>query len=267
MQFSEDSRYAFAVGRVRSKETALLKRSDYERLVNLTNENEILNNLKTNWPLENPERENLNLNQLFQLAEAENQAFFTTYCLDAQVTELILNPHMLKSSQLTNQLKSLANQFLNLYFQSFIDLENLRSLLRIKNLAQREKQDLTTQKKLLANVLLNGGTIQLMNFFELLASNWQDIIQWSNTTPYQTVVEAGINYLLEKRSFLRFERLANEYKQQILLLSRYCTFGYEPLVAYYLLKESEIRNLRKIAYGIIEQTPKDEIKESIACVL
>ena len=96
---------------------------------------------------------------------------------------------------------------------------------------------------------------------------WEELIHWCTNTPYQSCIEEGVVYLINRQSFLRLERLIQEHKQKILIQTRYATFGYEPLVAYYLLKDMEIRNLRKIYYGIMEKTPVDQIWESVACIL
>lgn len=267
MKFSENPAYGFAIGRVRAKETNLIKRTEYDRIIISANETELLSNIKTFWHIEIPERENQNFDGLLSLAQNENKTFFTKYCLDLPVQQLILDNTIIKTKQLYEHLEKLNNDFLNQYFKTAIDLENIRSFARIKNLAGKEKQDIPTQKKLFTKVFLHYGTINETTLTNLFSENWEATIHWSQNTPYHHAVEAGINFLLEKKSFLRLERMLGEQKLNILLQARYTTFGFEPLVAYYLFMETEIRNLRKIYYGILEKTPLDQIRESVACVL
>ncbi|MBS4015363.1 MAG: V-type ATPase subunit [Candidatus Latescibacteria bacterium] len=267
MKFSENPAYGFAIGRVRAKETYLIKRTEYDRMVNPTSEFELMSNVKNYWHIESAERESQSFDNLLNAAHFENEQFFAKYCIDASVRQLILDDSIIKNQVLNEYLQQLDNEFLNRYFQILIDLENIRSFARIKNLAVKEKQDATTQKKLFNKVFLLNGTITETTLANLFSEPWEALVQWSANTPYHQTVEAGISYLLDQKSFLRFERMIQEQKQHLLLKARYTTFGFEPLVAYYLFKETEIRNLRKIYYAISEKTPLDQIKESVACVL
>ncbi len=267
MKFSENPAYGFAIGRVRSKETMLIKRSEYDRLVSSSSESELISNIKNYWHIESAERDAQNFDNLLNTAHLENEQFFTKYCLDAPVQQLILDNINIKTQSLVKYLEQLNNEFLNQYFQVAINLENIRSFTRIKNLAVKEKQDITTQKKLLSKIFLTNGTINQATLADFFAESWESFVQWSLNKPYRQTIENGINYLVETKSFLRLERLIQEQKQLVLVQARYTTFGFEPLVAYYLFKETEIRNLRKIYYGIMEKTPLDQIKESVACVL
>ena len=275
MKFSEKSDYGFAVGRVRAKESLLIKRNEYERLASVKSEDELVSLLKPIWYLETPEREAKTFENLLTFARDDNTSFFLRYCTDSLVKELFPDITVLKTKQLISYLKNLNNEFLIRYFTVAIDLENIRSFIRVKNLAVREKQELpamrggseTTQKKLFSKNYLNAGSIEQSALSELLPESWDNIIHWSDKTPYKYCIERGINYLLEQKSFIRLERLIEEEKQKILIQARYAVFGYEPLVAYYLFKENEITNLRKIFYGITEYSPISQIRESIACIL
>jgi vacuolar-type H+-ATPase subunit C/Vma6 len=64
-------------------------------------------------------------------------------------------------------------------------------------------------------------------------------------TPYARLVEDGVTGV-RQGSMLRLERLAREHKLTYLHGSRYMTFGYEPLLTYYLFRENEITNLRQL---------------------
>jgi vacuolar-type H+-ATPase subunit C/Vma6 len=267
MKFSENSDYGFVIGRVRAKETFLIKRNEYERLISTRSESELLSNVKAIWCLESTEKETANFDNLLQAAHKENTDFFTKYCLDQSVKQLLLNSTAVKDKAMPDYLENLSNEFLTLYFTVVIDLENIRSFIRIKNLAVKEKQDIATQKKMFSNIFLSNGTIKESALSDLFVETWEELIHWCASTPYQSCIEEGVVYLINRQSFLRLERLIQEYKQKILIQTRYATFGYEPLVAYYLLKDMEIRNLRKIYYGIMEKTLVDQIWESVACIL
>lgn len=264
MRFSDNPKYGFAIGRVRAKETLLLKHSDYDRFIAINNIPELQNQIKTIWQIDISEQENFE--KLLEISAQENFNFFNHYCLDPLLSSLVTTP--LKNYKLIyRSLKTLNNEFLNEYFITASDLENIRNFIRIKNLALREKQDITIQKKHFTDIYLANGSIQLKTLLDLFVEDWNTIIQWSSKTKFQQCIEQGINYLISQKSFVRLERLIEEEKQKVLMKSQFATFGYEPLVAYYFFKENEIKNIRKIFYGITDNNPPEQIKESIACVL
>jgi vacuolar-type H+-ATPase subunit C/Vma6 len=264
IKFSDNPDYGFAIGRVRAKETSLLKRTDYDRIVSLTNPLEIFNQIKGIWQIDISEPENFDT--LLEAGNQDNINFFNRYCLDLQLKKLLTMP-INNYIDIEKSLKILGNDLLNEYFTVAIDLENIRNLVRIKNLADREKQDVSAQKKKFNGVYLKNGSVSKNTMTELFNEDWNDIIQWSAKTRYQNCIEPGLNFLINQQSFIRFEKLIEEEKQKILIKSRFATFGFEPLVAYYLFKENEIKNIRKIYFGISQNAPIAQIKESIACVL
>ena len=68
---------------------------------------------------------------------------------------------------------------------------------------------------------------------------------------------------MEKGSFLRLEKLCEEMKLQFLLQARRMAFGVEPLFGYYQFKLTEIKKLRQVYWGKLNQIPTENIKESI----
>lgn len=263
MRFSEKSDYGFAVGRVRAKENFLIRRNEYERITNLNTEDELLSVVKEIWHLEGSET--ATLEDVLNYQQAENRNLFSKYCKDAVIKELFLDATIIKKIQHAtfNIQNPYWTEFLQEYFTTVIDLENLRNFIRIKNLSGKVKPEMTN----LRNLLVKNGTIAKETLLELLNESWDVIIRWAENTSYRKCVAEGIDYLLTKQSFLRLERLIEEEKQRVLITARYATFGYEPLVAYYLFKDNEIKNLWKIFYGISEKTPSEQIRESVACIL
>lgn len=148
------------------------------------------------------------------------------------------------------------SEFLNKLYQHKIDLENIRTFLRI--MIFKEESGLFSQ------AFIPGGSYKLSYFKELPTESLDAIIERFYFTPYRFVVNDGVQYLLNNYSFLRYERLAAEHLLLFLRRARYFTFGFEPLIGYFLYKENEIRNLGKIYHGIISKANKDQIRESIA---
>ncbi|MDH5185533.1 MAG: V-type ATPase subunit [candidate division WOR-3 bacterium] len=146
--------------------------------------------------------------------------------------------------------------FLHAFYQHRIDLENIRTFLRV--MISKEERNLFNQ------AFIPGGIIKFSYFPELPTDSADAVIERFSFTPYRFVVNDGVQYLMNNKSFQRFERLAAEYLLIFLRRARYFTFGFEPLVGYFLYKENEIINLGKIYQGIMSKANKDQIRESLA---
>ncbi len=62
---------------------------------------------------------------------------------------------------------------------------------------------------------------------------------------------------------LRLERICEEIRLQFLLAERRMTFGVEPLLTYYQFKLAEIKKLRQVYWGKLNEVEIDDLKESI----
>jgi V/A-type H+-transporting ATPase subunit C len=65
-------------------------------------------------------------------------------------------------------------------------------------------------------------------------------------TPYNRIVETGANYLASNNSFLKAEQQCEEYLTGFLKSTSVITAGPQPVIAFLLLKENEIRTVRLI---------------------
>jgi V/A-type H+-transporting ATPase subunit C len=64
--------------------------------------------------------------------------------------------------------------------------------------------------------------------------------------PYHRVVETGANYLMSDKSFLKIEQQCDEFLTGFLKSTIQITAGPQPIIAYLLMKENEIRDVRLI---------------------
>ncbi|MEO0091484.1 MAG: V-type ATPase subunit [candidate division WOR-3 bacterium] len=271
MRFSENSDYGFVIGKVRARESKLLKRSDFEKIIDRPNENDLLAVIKERDQVQSSEKEitttSKTIEYLLKVNFEENHKFFYQYCLEPLVKELFLDIPIKQTQRIRFILNTLDNMFINQYFITTFDLENIRNFVRVKYFAEKEKQDVKIQSALYTSRHLSGGSIKLSMFLELFNENWDGVLRWANNTKYHNCVEDGMNYLLNQKSFRRLERRIEEEKQKILYQSRFATFGYEPLVSYFLFRNAELKNLKQVFYGIMSKTPKELMAESIAWIL
>jgi len=130
------------------------------------------------------------------------------------------------------QLKSI---FLLGLFRIQIDLTNIRTMLRLKFTESEQR-----------NVFLDGGYIELERLRYGLDVGYEAIATHFFATPYYHLVESGVNYLASDKSFLRLEQQCQEYLTGFLKSTVQITAGPQPIIAYLLNKENEIRTVRLI---------------------
>ena len=100
----------------------------------------------------------------------------------------------------------------------YIDLNNIRTMLRIKF---TQSQD--------TDVFMPGGYIEAARLIQCIDIGYETIPQVFSATPYMRIVEAGVGYLREKNSFLRLETACDEHLSEFLKTTREITAGYQPV--------------------------------------
>jgi V/A-type H+-transporting ATPase subunit C len=131
--------------------------------------------------------------------------------------------------------RRLKSIFLLGLFRIQIDLTNIRTLLRLK-FTESEQRD----------VFLKGGYLELERLRHGLELGYEAMGPLFFVTPYCRVVEAGANYLMSNKSFLKVEQQCEEHLTGFLKSTIQITTGPQPIIAYLLMKENEIRNVRLI---------------------
>jgi V/A-type H+-transporting ATPase subunit C len=129
--------------------------------------------------------------------------------------------------------KSIGSVFLVELFRIQIDLTNIRTIMRIK-LTGLQNTD----------VFLAGGYVEKSRLTQCFDIGYESLAQHFYATPYYYLVEAGAAYLQKENSFLKLEAACDEHFLGFLKTTRYITAGTQPIIAYLLLKEHQIRNVR-----------------------
>ena len=125
--------------------------------------------------------------------------------------------------------------FLAGLFRIQIDLTNIRTMLRLKFTDSEER-----------NVFLEGGFIELERFIHGLDLGYEALGALFFVTPYYRIVDAGANYVASNKSFLKVEQQCEEHLTGFLKSTVQITAGPQPIIAYLLMKENEIRTVRLI---------------------
>lgn len=156
--------------------------------------------------------------------------------------------------------RTLANELKNEYLLGLCgllaDLGNLRSMARIKWLEE--------DSKLLGRAFLPGGALELSRLQGALNASWEAVSAMFFATPYAQLIEHGLGSLAADDSFSHLERYCDDYISEYLKATNQVVAGPEPLVAYLLGVEQEIRSIRLIFSAKQANLPADSIRDRLA---
>jgi len=179
------------------------------------------------------EEENYNLLPGY-MAEAVEQAVLAYY----QNKDIRRIDYAIDRAQAEYNLKKarqLESVFLLGLFRIQIDLTNIRTMLRLK-FTESEYTE----------VFLEGGYIELERLRNGLDMDYEALGSLFFVTPYCEIVQTGAGYLASDKSFLRVEQQCEEFLTGFLKTTIQITAGPQPIIAYLLMKENEIRTVRLI---------------------
>jgi len=136
-----------------------------------------------------------------------------------------------------------------------IDTTNIKTFVRIKSL------NMTFD--LLKRSLISGGDIDISVFLENYEKGSETLLQKTKHTRYYNLISECIGSYMEKESFARLEKLLDDYIINFVKKSKYKTLGIEPLIGYLVGKENEIKNLRIVMVGKINNISNNIIRERL----
>ncbi len=145
--------------------------------------------------------------------------------------------------------------FFHGFFEMYFELENVRNFFRARQFENK--------REIFKQIYLPWGRLKLEFFMENLDVAQDQLGRNFFNTPYASMVERGGAYFEDRNSFLRLERLNEEYRLGYLAQARRMTFGVEPLFAYYKFKTGEITKLRQVYWGKLNEVSVEDLKESI----
>lgn len=156
--------------------------------------------------------------------------------------------------RLANEYKS---SFLQEYFRVQIDLLNIGTFLRVKNLNK--------SREFMENILLDDGTLAKGVFLKLYhePETVDALVSRLNMTVYAPIVEEGARDWAKTHTTTHFEKLADNFLLEHAKVAKRINFGAEPLLAYLIAKEIEIRLIRMIMVGKLNGIPIEEIRERL----
>ena len=120
-----------------------------------------------------------------------------------------------------------------------IDLANIRTMLRLKSAGREEE----------SQFFIPGGFVEVDKYKQGLETGLETIGQLFFATPYYELLEAAIPYLRNEKSFLKLEKECEDFVKGFLKTTRSIASGPQPVIAFFLMKEAEIRTVRMMLVG------------------
>ena len=192
------------------------------------------------------------LNPIMRKAIEEALEDFNT-SKDPQKIDIILDKYLFIHQLSLNE--QINDKFLDRYLKYLIDLTNIKTLLRVK------KQENT--RDFLNSLIIKGGYVDRDKLNSLYNDSVENIPGKLAFTDYSEILKLGIEDYVKTGSINLFEKLSEDFIMNYMKKAKYITFGLEPLIAYIYAKETEIKLIRIIMVGKLNNIQSEVIRERL----
>lgn len=151
--------------------------------------------------------------------------------------------------------KTKGEDFIEGYFKREVDLINIRSLLRIKNIG--------ADFEFARAVFMPYGNIGEDILREAYECPYESLPDSFSSTIYYDVVNRGVRDFERGNTFTEYERLAENFLLEYVSVGKWEFMGIQPIVGYILAKENEIAIIRIIMVGKVNNIPTEKIRERL----
>jgi V/A-type H+-transporting ATPase subunit C len=166
---------------------------------------------------------------------------------DGQRAEIILDKAAFAAMRRMSE--AYKNKFLLGWVELWAILTNMKTALR----GVRDKRD----RKYLQEAFLDTSDLNMDRLLDAAAQDMAAVLGAFAENGYEEAVEAA------GKSFSEFEKWADNMLMDYVKSAQYASFGFEPLVAFLFGKKAELQALRIVLYGLLNQVPKNTLKERL----
>lgn len=173
---------------------------------------------------------------------------------DPQAVDTLLDHAVLLS--MLEAANELAHPFLCKVVRCYVDLENLRTTVRLKRIG---KDQAALQK-----VLVPGGDLDIARLTAAFSTEGLEAIREALfTTDYYNAIAPLLDDLSPKKPLTAFERGLDNYMIELLRSTRLVAFGLDPVIAYLLAKENEAKLVRIVLASRQAGVKREKISERL----
>lgn len=171
---------------------------------------------------------------------------------DPQTADFLLDRECLKEMQ--DIAEESGSEFLVKYCKMFVDVYNLRAVVRTTRLS-REPDFLKT-------VLVDGGNVPASKLIGVITagSSLEDVY---SSTLLSEAAAAGVQSTEGDTPMTSFERHTDNALLKFLMTAKRAVFGEQPLVGYLAAKEGEFTTIRTILSGRVAGVAADALRERL----
>ncbi len=183
--------------------------------------------------------------------EAGEKAFAETG--DPQMLDIVLDGCMF--GDMLTRAEAVGNKFITDYVKYNIDFYNLKSLLRVKKMQK--------PKRFAERALIDGGLTKKDVYTDSYDKTFMNIAADFAYKYFGDMAKKGLDEFERTGSFSALEKLCDNFLMDYLKRAKYISLGPEPLFAYVLAKESEVRQIRILMVGKINNIGEQALKERL----
>ncbi|MEG2288515.1 MAG: V-type ATP synthase subunit C [Clostridium sp.] len=169
---------------------------------------------------------------------------------DPQKIDTVLDKFMFKD--MLQRAKQLGVDFITEYVKQSIDITNIKTMLRVK----RQNKD----GRFLESVLISGGIIENKLFIDGLNNSLESFISKIRRISYSKVLNFILDEYTSTGNIASLDVLYDNYLMEYIRGAKRVNFGPEPIIAYIIAKETEIKIIRIIMVGKINKVSTEVIR-------
>lgn len=172
---------------------------------------------------------------------------------DPQKIDIIVDTFMYK--ELVDIKKSLNYKFTDKLVDAMIDSTNIKTLLRVKKQGKG--------REFASEVIVSGGSIDKDTLVSIINETPENIISKLSFSVYSDMIKDGIEGYISTNSANLLEKLSDNYVMDLMKGAKLVTFGPERILSYIYAKETEIKIIRIIMVGKLNNIAEEVIRERL----
>lgn len=192
------------------------------------------------------------LNPIMRDAIVESEKVYNEL-KDPQKIDIILDQYMYMD--MLARAKETKIDFIIDYIVRSIDFSNIKSIIRLK----KQEKDVNFLKE----VILPGGDIASDILIRAFDEPIENMAAKFSSSKYGEVVRLGLEEYIKTGKLSNLEKLSEDYIMKSIKPAKYVTFGPEPIFAYIAAKETEIKIIRIIMVGKLNNVDTAVIRERV----